>query len=136
MSVYGIYGWIQNFRHMQMKTWMSVTMLGDAHCGKIAVKEMQGRCLCISQDGLVGMGTGFMAPGNIIIIVPLDCCTLLILCPEGIERAHMVVGDVYISGYMRGEAIDEWKAGTRKLNTYTLHWDVPNWYRSKCKYNE
>ncbi|CAI4215498.1 unnamed protein product [Parascedosporium putredinis] len=81
--------------------------------------RMMGRCLCVTQnDNLVGMGTGFMAPGD-IIVVPLGCYSPVILRPEG-QGEYRFVGDVYVDGYMKGEAITEWKSGRREVEEYVL----------------
>ena len=66
------------------------------------------------------MGTGFMAPGD-IVVVPLGCYTPILLRPEGNSGEYRFVGDVYISGYMYGRAVEQWREGTRKLRQYVLH---------------
>ncbi|PKS05013.1 hypothetical protein jhhlp_008379 [Lomentospora prolificans] len=81
--------------------------------------RMMGRCLCVTQnDNLVGMGSGFMAPGD-IIVVPFGCYSPVILRPEG-HGEYRFVGDIYVDGYMNGEAIDEWKNGQREVEEYLI----------------
>ncbi|KAM0430059.1 hypothetical protein ACHAPT_006065 [Fusarium lateritium] len=82
--------------------------------------RMMGRCLCITQEYRVGMGTGFMLPGD-QVVVPLGCSTPILLRPEGTRGEYRFVGDVYISGYMAGRAAEQWKAGKRSLKKYVLH---------------
>ncbi|KAF2874347.1 heterokaryon incompatibility protein-domain-containing protein [Massariosphaeria phaeospora] len=84
------------------------------NCGR----RMQGRCFCITQRGFMGLGTGFMGVED-IVVVPLGCSTPLILRPEGKE--YRIVGDVYIDGYMQGEAVAMRDAGKLEQKTYTLH---------------
>ncbi|KAI1735821.1 heterokaryon incompatibility protein-domain-containing protein [Xylaria scruposa] len=81
--------------------------------------KMQGRCFFTTNCGLMGMGTGFMNPGD-IICVPLGCKTPIILRSEG-NNEYGLVGDAYVDGYMNGEAVKEWKEGRRELRDYVLH---------------
>ncbi|CAN8106240.1 unnamed protein product [Discula destructiva] len=82
--------------------------------------RMMGRRFLITTDKLMGLGTGFLMRGD-IIVVPLGCSTPVVLRPEGKE--YRFVGDVYISGYMRGKAIQENEDGVagRELREYVLH---------------
>ncbi len=89
------------------------TILRD-HCGK----RMTGRCLCITSGNLIGMGSGLMASGD-IIVVPLGCYTPVVLRSWGHGR-WTFVGDVYVDAYMFGRAVEEWNSGTRKLSTYEI----------------
>ncbi|RMJ14867.1 hypothetical protein CDV36_005468 [Fusarium kuroshium] len=82
--------------------------------------RMMGRCFCITQEKRIGMGTGFMLPGD-QVVVPLGCSTPILLRPEGTRGEYRFVGDVYISGYMSGRAAEQWKAGKRSLKKYVLH---------------
>ncbi|KAF4464009.1 heterokaryon incompatibility het-6 [Fusarium albosuccineum] len=82
--------------------------------------RMMGRCFCVTQEYRVGMGTGFMLPGD-QVVVPLGCSTPILLRPEGTRGEYRFVGDVYISGYMTGRAAEQWKAGKRSLKKYVLH---------------
>ncbi|KAL2107962.1 hypothetical protein VUR80DRAFT_4457 [Thermomyces stellatus] len=87
--------------------------------GETCGGRMKGRCLFTTQnDGLVGMGTGSMAAGD-IVVVPLGCYSPVILRPEG-PGLYRFVGDVYVDGYMYGEAIDEWEKGRKELDEYVL----------------
>jgi len=81
---------------------------------------MMGRTFCLTTGERMGMGTGFMAPGD-IIVVPLGCSTPVILRAEGGRGEYRLVGDVYVTGYMYGRAIDQWKDGSRELQKFVLH---------------
>lgn len=82
--------------------------------------NMMGRCFCITDDRRVGLGTGSMTRGD-IVVVPLGCSTPVILHPEG--DGYRFVGDVYIHGYMYGRAVEECNAGDteRKVRSYVIH---------------
>jgi len=82
--------------------------------------RMMGRCFCYTTGGRIGMGTGFMLPGD-IVVVPLGCSTPILLRPEGIRGEYRFVGDVYIYGYMYGRAVEHWKEGKWDLKKYVLH---------------
>jgi len=75
-----------------------------------------GRTFCITTGGLIGMGTGFMRRGD-IVVVPFGCSTPILLRAEGQSDEFRYVGDVYIHGYMHGEALTSGKLAKR----YTLH---------------
>lgn len=79
---------------------------------------MMGRCLCITDGDLVGLGTGFMTVDD-IVVVPFECSTPVILRQEG--DVFRLVGDVYVHGYMYGKAVEEYEEGTRQLREYVLH---------------
>ncbi|KAH8706087.1 heterokaryon incompatibility protein-domain-containing protein, partial [Phaeosphaeriaceae sp. PMI808] len=68
--------------------------------------RMMGRGLCITEQGLIGMGTGFMTTGD-LVVVPFGCSTPILLRPDGRKDEYRYVGDVYIDGYMHGEAVAE-----------------------------
>lgn len=80
--------------------------------------RMMGRCFCITIQGLMGLGSGFMTVDD-LIVVPFGCSTPVILRPEGDE--FRFVGDVYIRGYMSGKAVEEFDNGERELGQYVLH---------------
>lgn len=82
--------------------------------------RMMGRCFCRTEEGRIGMGTGFMLPGD-VVVVPLGCSTLVLLRLEGTRCEYRFVGDVYINGYMDGRAVEEWNDGKRELRKYVLH---------------
>lgn len=79
---------------------------------------MMGRCFCITDGDLMGLGTGFMTVDD-IVVVPFGCSTPIVLRQEGDE--FRFVGDVYIHGYMYGKAVQEYEDGTRELREYILH---------------
>lgn len=80
--------------------------------------RMMGRCFCITNEGLMGLGSGFMTIDD-VIVVPFGCSTPIILRPEGDE--FRFVGDVYIRGYMSGKAVEEFDNEERELRHYVLH---------------
>lgn len=63
-----------------------------------------GRTFCTTTNGLMGMGTGFMAFGD-VVVVAFGCDTPILLRKEGCSDEFRYVGDVYIHGYMHGEAL-------------------------------
>ncbi len=82
---------------------------------------MMGRCFCLTQDNNhIGMGTGYMLLGD-VVAVPLGCATPVLLRRDGPRGEYRFVGDVYIDGYMDGEAVDQLKKGERELKEYVLH---------------
>ncbi|KAH8896493.1 hypothetical protein GQ53DRAFT_714195 [Thozetella sp. PMI_491] len=82
--------------------------------------RMMGRGFCLTVDGRLGMGTGFMAPGD-VVIVPLGCDTPILVRPEGNKGEYRFVGDVYVNGYMHGKAVEQWRDGHRDVRKYVLH---------------
>ncbi|KAI0880333.1 heterokaryon incompatibility protein-domain-containing protein [Annulohypoxylon maeteangense] len=82
--------------------------------------RMMGRCLCITDDGDIGMGTGFMLP-NDLVVVPFGCRTPIIIRKEKDNPGrYRFVGDVYVDGYMHGEAIKNWETGKTELHKFVL----------------
>lgn len=82
--------------------------------------KMMGRCLCITDEKRVGMGTGLMTRGD-VVVVPLGCSTPVVLRPEGDE--YRFIGDVYIHGYMDGRAVEECNKDSagKQVNSYVIH---------------
>lgn len=82
--------------------------------------RMMGRRFLMTKEKLMGLGTGFLMRGD-IVVVALGCSTPIVLRPEGKE--YRFVGDVYISGYMRGKAVQENEDSVegRGQSTYVLH---------------
>lgn len=87
-------------------------------------KYMMGRCFCITDSGSLGLGSGAMAHGD-VVVVPYGCSTPVLLRPEGYSsengdgrrtQEYRFVGDVYIHGYMDGEAMEQ---GSRE--EFVLH---------------
>jgi hypothetical protein len=81
--------------------------------------RMMGRCFCLTEGGRMGMGTGFMTPGD-LIVVPLGCSTPILIRPQGRRGEYRFVGDVYIHGYMHGKAMDDWN-WRMALPKYIIH---------------
>lgn len=82
--------------------------------------KMMGRCLCVTEEGHIGMGSGFMAVGD-VVVVPLGCATPVVLRPEGQRGEFRFVGDVYVHGYMEGKAVDQWELGQRQMRKFVIH---------------
>ncbi|KAF2110640.1 heterokaryon incompatibility protein-domain-containing protein [Lophiotrema nucula] len=82
-------------------------------------KRMMGRCFCLTENGYMGLGAGFMTARD-IIVVPYGCSTPIILRPEGRHGEFRYVGDVYIHGFMDGEALKLDHRKTRERE-YILH---------------
>lgn len=82
--------------------------------------RMMGRCLCITDEGDIGMGTGFMLPDD-FVVVPLGCRTPIIIRKEreNPERFRFI-GDVYIDGYMHGEIMKRWDSGKTEPRKFVL----------------
>ncbi|KAH7075820.1 heterokaryon incompatibility protein-domain-containing protein [Paraphoma chrysanthemicola] len=75
--------------------------------------RMMCRSLCITHGGLIGLGSGYMTAED-VVVVPFGCSTPIILRPENRLGEYRYVGDIYIDGYMHGEAIAEMEAGDPK----------------------
>lgn len=67
-------------------------------------KRMMGRCFCLTENGHMGLGSGSMSAGD-LIVVPYGCSTPIVLRPEGRRGEFRFVGDIYVHGYMKGEAL-------------------------------
>ncbi|KAJ4369142.1 hypothetical protein N0V83_006226 [Neocucurbitaria cava] len=77
---------------------------------------MMGRTFCVTKNGLMGMGSGFMAKGD-VVVVPFGCSTPILVRAENRRNEFRYVGDVYIHGFMHGEAL----AGNKPVKKYMLH---------------
>lgn len=82
--------------------------------------RMMGRCFCVTNEGRMGLGTGFMAP-NDEVVVPLGCSTPVLLRPEGNRGEYRFVGDIYVNGYMHGKAMKDLDSKQRRLKRYIIH---------------
>lgn len=82
--------------------------------------RMMGRCFCLTSEGRMGLGTGFMHP-NDEVVVPLGCSTPVLLRPEGNRGEYRFVGDIYVDGYMHGKAMDDLNSDGRRLKRYVIH---------------
>ncbi|KAE9966629.1 hypothetical protein EG328_008794 [Venturia inaequalis] len=82
-------------------------------------EKMSGRSFCITESGFLGMGSGYMKEGD-LIVVPFGCSTPVIIRQLGNRGEYRFVGDVYINGYMYGMAVDELDDGRRELTKYVL----------------
>jgi hypothetical protein len=78
--------------------------------------RMMGRSFCITEQGFIGMGSGYMSAGD-LVVVPFGCSTPILLRPEGRRDEYRYIGDVYVDGYMHGEAVKEMEDGSVKRAT-------------------
>ncbi|KAH7359911.1 heterokaryon incompatibility protein-domain-containing protein [Pyrenochaeta sp. MPI-SDFR-AT-0127] len=78
--------------------------------------RMMGRTFCMMENGLMGMGSGFMGKGD-IVVVPYGCSTPILLRAEGSRGEYRYVGDVYIHDFMNGEAFST----DKPVRKYMLH---------------
>ncbi|KAI0433969.1 heterokaryon incompatibility protein-domain-containing protein [Xylaria sp. FL1042] len=82
--------------------------------------HMMGRCFFLTKNNRLGMGTGFMLPGD-MIIVPLGCRTPIIIREEDRRLGrYRLVGDAYLDGYMDGEAIRQSETGAKSVEKFVL----------------
>lgn len=82
-------------------------------------ENMLGRCFCITEEGNLGLGTGYMNP-NDLVVVPYVCATPVILRPCRGSLVYQYIGDVYIHGYMYGKAVEEEGSGKRRAEWYVI----------------
>ncbi|KAF2994047.1 hypothetical protein E8E13_001037 [Curvularia kusanoi] len=80
---------------------------------------MMGRAFCMTYRQDICMGSGFMCV-NDLIVVPLGCDTPIILRQEGVDE-YRYIGDIYVSGYMHGEAMKQLDDGQRYQRGFVLH---------------
>lgn len=76
-------------------------------------------CFFITSAGDMGIGWGKFER-NDVLVVPLGCDMPVVLrrCQRSDE--YELVSDVYVYGYMDGEAVKEWKEGGLKMEKYIL----------------
>jgi hypothetical protein len=82
--------------------------------------SMMGRCFFVTQKGFVGMGTGFMDPGDVVCVAP-GCSTPILLRQEGSNGEYRFVGDAYVEGFMYGRAVEPWNDRKQELKKFALH---------------
>lgn len=82
--------------------------------------NLMGRCFCITSEDRIGLGTGFMRRGD-VVVVPLGCSTPVILRAEG--DGYRFIGDVYVNGYMFGQAVKDChdEKVKRPVKSYVIH---------------
>ncbi|KAJ2992631.1 hypothetical protein NUW58_g2101 [Xylaria curta] len=82
--------------------------------------RMMGRCFFLTSRNRTGMGTGFMLPGDTIVI-PLGCRTPIVIRKEGNQPDRFqYIGDVYLDGYMHGRAVTQMNNGERVVEKFVL----------------
>ena len=67
-----------------------------------------GKMFFFTTDGHMGIGVEGMQPGDEIAMI-FGGEVLCIIRPGG--GHHVLVGDCFVHGYMKGEVLDGWKAG-------------------------
>lgn len=86
-------------------------------------ENMMGRCFCVTSKGDLGLGSGFMCHGD-LVVVALGCRTPIILRPQGTTEdgtpVHRFVGDMYLHGYMDGEALREDGVARKKRQRFLI----------------
>jgi len=87
--------------------------------------SMQGRSFCLTEGGLMGLGTGSMQVDD-IVVVALGCHSPIILRPDGNQsqgrgKKYRYAGDIYVHGYMNGEALDEYDRRQKELSTFVIY---------------
>jgi hypothetical protein len=67
------------------------------------------------------MGSGYMTAGD-LVVVPFGCSTPILIRPATRPNEYSYAGDVYIDGYMNGEAVQETEANNprRVVSKYML----------------
>lgn len=83
--------------------------------------RMMGRRICITNEGLIGMGSAYLRADD-IVVVPLGCSTPIVIRPEERRDEYRYVGDIYVDGYMQGEVIQQMESGdpNRVVSKYML----------------
>ncbi|KAG7285789.1 hypothetical protein NEMBOFW57_008083 [Staphylotrichum longicolle] len=76
-----------------------------------------GRSFAVTQDGYMGLVPRFARKGD-VICVPLGCRVPIVVRKDG--PTHIVVGDSYVFGLMRGEMLAEVDAGKRQVTELIL----------------
>ncbi|KAK8127082.1 heterokaryon incompatibility protein-domain-containing protein [Apiospora kogelbergensis] len=82
--------------------------------------RMMGRCFLLTKGGCLGMGSGYMAPDD-IVVVPLGCSTPVLLRHDGPNGEFKFVGDIYLHHYMGGRAIDLLDKRKVELTEFIIH---------------
>lgn len=83
-------------------------------------EHMMGRAFCITDGNRIGMGSGAMLAGD-IIVVPFGCRTPVILRADPFSPwKHRLIGDIYIDRYMYGQAIRLCESEPRRSKKYVL----------------
>ena len=92
------------------------TLLGESFS-----TSMTGRSFFMTSSGHIGMGSGYLAVGD-SLVVPFGCATPLILRTDGDMGEYRLVSDAFVGGgYMYGRAVDEWESGTVRASRYRIH---------------
>ena len=79
--------------------------------------SMNKRTLFIS-DSIVGLAPWDARPKDLVCVLP-GCKFPVVLRTEG--KHYILIGEVYVEGYMQGKAMDELKEGKFQLETFEIH---------------
>lgn len=82
--------------------------------------HMMGRCFFLTRTGRMGLGSGFITVGDVVVVTP-GCSTPIVLRPEGRSGEYRFVGDAYVDGYMYGRAVQKLDAGDARMEKYVVH---------------
>lgn len=83
-------------------------------------EHMMGRAFCITEGDRMGMGSGALIAGD-IIVVPIGCRTPVILREDPFSPSkYRLVGDIYIDKYMYGRAMDLHRLDSLRCKKYVL----------------
>jgi hypothetical protein len=87
--------------------------LKTAELGQYAL----GRRFFITRNGYFGLGPQAAREGDHVIILPgVDVPFVL----RKSSTTHRVVGEAYVEGIMRGEALEQWRLGTKEIRKFVL----------------
>lgn len=81
------------------------------------LQTLAGKNFFTTSQGYIGFGLSSLRAGNVI-------CVMLGGSPYALRSIEsgefLFIGECFLHGFMRGEAITEWKAGNLALNTFIL----------------
>lgn len=86
---------------------------------ELFVPRITGRSFFITERGLMGMGSGYLATGD-LVTVPYGCSTPVLLRTQGNDGQYRLVGDAYVEDFMYGRAVDECHKGRARANRYDI----------------
>jgi hypothetical protein len=105
-------------------TWLSetpsLTLLEPDKLGLETAELCQyalGRRFFITRNGYFGLGPKAAREGDrVVVLLGVDVPFVL----RKLDRIHRVVGEAYVHGIMHGEAVEQWRLGTREIREIVL----------------
>jgi hypothetical protein len=86
----------------------------------LTVDTIVGRTVVRTEKGVLGLAPDFSARGDIVTVLP-GLHTLALLRPRNDEKkSYMWIGQVWISEYMHGRAVDDFFAGIYHTECFRL----------------